>query len=361
MSYDLTKYYGKISNSGHDQRGRYKDGAPGDQTGTEWQVINWYSRPWKCVLRYPNEQVGQKLAELAIKAANNNMIGYDQNQRTTYWTQLSKVNYDPAQITVPCEADCSAGVCSNVKAVGKLMGITALANIPITSTYYMRNTLKTAGFQVLTGSAYTSSYENLKPGDILLNDGHHTAMYVGKKPGVIKTITNKIISNKNSADTTQNYSASLVGTYIVNANGGLNLRTGASTSKSIITIIPDGKEVICYGYYNADQTTKWLYVKYNGHTGYASEKYLDKKDETSAAKNPVNGYPFTGICIGNGVAVRTWAGTNYAKIVSHPVLNKGDKVIVEKSIKAIDGKTWYYVKIDNKYHGFVFAEYVKRA
>lgn len=241
------------------------------------------------------------------------------------------------------------------------MGIAALANIPITSTYYMRNTLKAAGFQILTGSAYTSSYENLKPGDILLNDSHHTAMYVGKKPGIVKTITNKIASNKKSIDIAQNYNASLAGTYTVNANGGLNLRTGANTDKGIVTVIPDKKEVICYGYYNTDKTTKWLYVKYNGHIGYVSEKYLDKKNETSAAAKPTNKYPFTGICTGNGVAVRTWAGTSYPQIKSHPNLNKGDIVEVEKSIKAIDGNSWYYVKIDNKYHGFVFAKYIKRA
>lgn len=45
-----------ISNCGHDENGRYSGGKAGDQTGTEWQVINWYSRPWKCVLRHPNAE-----------------------------------------------------------------------------------------------------------------------------------------------------------------------------------------------------------------------------------------------------------------------------------------------------------------
>ena len=46
-----------ISNCGHDENGRYSGGKAGDQTGTEWQVINWYSRPWKCVLRHPDAVV----------------------------------------------------------------------------------------------------------------------------------------------------------------------------------------------------------------------------------------------------------------------------------------------------------------
>ena len=43
-----------ISNCGHDENNRYSGGKAGDQTGTEWRVINWYNRPWKCVLRHPD-------------------------------------------------------------------------------------------------------------------------------------------------------------------------------------------------------------------------------------------------------------------------------------------------------------------
>ena len=37
-----------ISNCGHDENGRYSGGKAGDQTGTEWRVINWYNRPCGC-------------------------------------------------------------------------------------------------------------------------------------------------------------------------------------------------------------------------------------------------------------------------------------------------------------------------
>ena len=70
-----------ISNSGHDENGRYSGGRAGDQTGTEWALIPWYSRPWKCVLRHPNSAVRAKIAELAVKAAKNDLVGYDQGQR----------------------------------------------------------------------------------------------------------------------------------------------------------------------------------------------------------------------------------------------------------------------------------------
>lgn len=168
-----------ISNSGKDENGRYSGGKAGDQGG-EWTIRTWYSRPWNCVLRHPDANVRAKIAELSRKAALNNKIGYDQNERNTYWTQLQKAGYDPAKITVACEADCSAGVIANVKAAGYLLGITALQNITSTYTGNMRSGFKSAGFDVLTDSKYLTSDAYLLPGDILLNDKSHTAVNLDK-------------------------------------------------------------------------------------------------------------------------------------------------------------------------------------
>lgn len=164
-----------ISNSGGDERGKAYGGTAGDQTGNEWRIRTWYSSPWSCVLRYPDLKVGNKIAELGEKAAKNDKIGYDQWQRDSYWTQLQKVGYDPAKITVACEADCSAGVIANTKAVGYLLGIDKLKTVQATYTGNMRAAFKAAGFQVLTDAKYLSSPDYLLPGDILLNDEHHTA------------------------------------------------------------------------------------------------------------------------------------------------------------------------------------------
>ena len=172
-----------ISNSGGDERGKAYGGAAGDQTGNEWRIRTWYSSPWSCILRYPDLKVGNKIAELGEKAAKNDKIGYDQYQRDSYWTQLQKVGYDPAKITVACEADCSAGVIANVKAVGYILGIVKLQKIAATYTGNMRSCFKAAGFTVLTDPKYLTSPDYLLPGDILLNDAHHTAtnLTIGSK------------------------------------------------------------------------------------------------------------------------------------------------------------------------------------
>ena len=175
-----------ISNCGHDERGKYTGGAAGDQTGMEWEIRSWYNRPWNCVLRHPDRNVGNMLADLARKAAQNNLVGYDQNQRGTYWQHLKASNYDPAQITIKCEADCSSGVAANVKAAGYRLGIKALQNVSADCyTGNLRAALKSAGFDVLTSSKYLTSDAYLLPGDILLYEGHHTAtnLDTGSKAG----------------------------------------------------------------------------------------------------------------------------------------------------------------------------------
>ena len=176
-----------ISNCGHDEHGRYTGGQAGDQTGKEWEIIPWYSRPWNCVLRHPDRRVGEMIAELARKAAQNDKIGYDQGGRTSYWKQLSAVGYDPSKITVACEADCSSGVAANVKAAGYLLNIPALKNTSKDLyTGNMRQALRDDGFEVLTEKKYLTSDKYLLPGDILLYEGHHTAanLDMGKKvPG----------------------------------------------------------------------------------------------------------------------------------------------------------------------------------
>lgn len=166
-----------LANLGHDEYGRYTGGAAGDQTGTEWQIVPWYSRPWKYVFRHPDKRVRQLIADKARACAKNNCIGYDQGQRYTFWTQLQKAGYDPAKINFPCEADCSSGVAAIVKAVGYDLGIDALKGVSIYCyTGNLRAALAVAGFEVLTESKYLVSDQYLRAGDILLLEGAHTAI-----------------------------------------------------------------------------------------------------------------------------------------------------------------------------------------
>ena len=175
----------KISNCGHDENGRYAGGKAGDQTGTEYQIMNWYSRPWLCVLRFNDAKIAAMIADMATKAARNNLIGYDQgtagnsNDRYTFWQHLKASNYDPAQITIACESDCSASTAAIVKGAGYRLNNAKLKAVSIyLTTRNMRAAMKAAGAKVLTDSKYLTSGDYLKAGDILLNDNHHVAIAV---------------------------------------------------------------------------------------------------------------------------------------------------------------------------------------
>ncbi|MDD4690085.1 MAG: phage tail tip lysozyme [Eubacteriales bacterium] len=182
------KYAGKgghmISNCGHDENGRYSGGKAGDQKGDEWAVINWYNRPWNVMLRHPESRIQGEIARLARDAARNNKVGYDQAQRYTFWEHLKASNYEPSQITINCEADCSSGVAAIVRAIGYKLNIQKLKDVSIYAyTGNLRAVLKQAGFQVFTDSKYRTSPDYLLPGDILLYEGHHVATNLdrGKK------------------------------------------------------------------------------------------------------------------------------------------------------------------------------------
>mgnify|MGYP003571263330 CR=1 FL=1 len=183
----------KISNSGSDEHGNYKGGQAGDQTGKEWYIRDWYDRPWNCVLRHPNAEVRKCLATLAVKAANNDNIGYDQAQRETYRQALERAGWDPEKIEEAVESDCSAGVIANIIATGHILGIAGLQNFGATYTGNMRKEGGNRGFQVLTDPKYLTSSEYLLAGDIPLNDKHHVCTVVtnGTKSGAETPLTEK--------------------------------------------------------------------------------------------------------------------------------------------------------------------------
>ena len=168
-----------LSNCGHDERWAYSGGAAGDNNGTEWQLMNWYSYPWNVMIRYPNAEVRHWMGNQARAAAINDCIGYDQGQRGTFWVNLADSDYDAAQITVRCETDCSAGVLAICKAAGYHFNIEPLKKINQWGTTWSEEViLKEAGFEVHRDFKYLNSERYLDNGDILLNTQNHTAFNV---------------------------------------------------------------------------------------------------------------------------------------------------------------------------------------
>lgn len=264
----------KISNCGHDERGRYAGGKAGDQTGTEYQIMNWYSRPWLCVLRFNDAKIATMIADMATKAAQNNLIGYDQgtagnsNDRYSFWRHLKASNYDPAQITVACESDCSASTAAIVKGAGYRLNNARLKAVSIyLTTRNMRAAMKIAGAKVLTDRKYLTSGDYLKAGDILLNDNHHVAI----------AVTTGAKANTLSASTILSKTPKWVGKVTANT---LNVRTWAGTEyaqlKSYPTLAKGNLVDVCDAI-KAKNGASWYYIRIAGkYFGFVSTKYICK-------------------------------------------------------------------------------------
>jgi hypothetical protein len=285
-----------ISNCGHDENGRYSGGKAGDQTGTEWRVINWYNRPWKCVLRHPNADVRAMIASMAKAAANNNLIGYDQSQRGTFWTNLADSNYDPAQITVACEADCSSGVAAIVKGAGYRLGIDALKKVSTACyTGNLRAALKAAGFEVLTESKYLTSDAYLFAGDILLNDNAHVAtnLTTGSKASgtsapskSINEVAKEVINGKwgNGSDRTNRLAAAGYDAKAVqNEVNRISKGNATTPSKSINEV---AKEVINGKWGNgSDRTNRLAAAGYDAKAVQNEVNRISKGNATTPSKS----------------------------------------------------------------------------
>ena len=110
------------------------------------------------------------------KAAANDKIGYDQNQRNTLLTQARKFNYDVSKVTEPCETDCSALVTLACIYAG-VPESKLIHNGNSATTRTLLPLLKTTGeVEVFTLPLYTQKPDKLVRGDILIKEGSHVVV-----------------------------------------------------------------------------------------------------------------------------------------------------------------------------------------
>ena len=86
------------------------------------------------------------------------------------------------------------------------------------------------------------------------------------------------VKEKKAKDYAESFSNKIAGRYKTIA--GLNIRTGAGTSKAILGTLPKGTKVECFGYYTKTKNVNWYYVTATAggvnYTGFVSSNYLTK-------------------------------------------------------------------------------------
>lgn len=106
---------------------------------------------------------------------------------------------------------------------------------------------------------------------------NYTGTSTPTKPAASATTKPAASTTKVKVDAAHKFDKSLAGSYKVTATK-LNIRSGASSSKTSLGKLSKNTTVSNYGYYNtASNGVKWLYVKLaDGTLGYCSSKYLKK-------------------------------------------------------------------------------------
>ena len=174
---------------------------------------------------------------------------------------------------------------------------------------------------VMRKGASTSSSKILTVpgGESVLVDGYmdvlgtnwYKVKYNGKTGYIRKDLINVTSGSVSSSSSATNGSTSSSSKYhnyspdkIGKTTDSLNMRKGASTSYSKITVIPKGKSVTIYGYMDVPGVN-WYKVKYGSKTGYVSSEYV-KVTGTVKPKSSITGsgikYPTT-LTVGKNFSV----------------------------------------------------------
>lgn len=220
-----------IGHAGSNEYGTTHGGVAGDQTKAEVFIRTWYNRPWNVMFRPKDVKIAEKIAVAMEQACANDHIGYNQNNRTSLYYAAKEKNWDLSKITKNVDCDCSSLVAVCCNAAGLTVSKDNWTGAQKT------NLEATKAFTTYTASKYLNQESYLRRGDILLYEGHHTAV---------------VLSNGSNVEPVVDYSGKGIG-YAV-AFGSMNIRTGSSTNYPIIDTISAGTklevlEILSNGWY----------------------------------------------------------------------------------------------------------------
>lgn len=178
----------KIAHAVGDENGKARGGKAGDQTGKEVLVTNWYKRSggWDVCLECTDEQLASDAADIAVRIANDDSFGYDQDQRMTAYKAIMAAGGD-IESASDSELDCSVLVFIAYKLAGLDIEIGYTGNLE-------SRFMATGKFIAHRESKYLTSGDYSKKGWIYLTKGKHTAIVV----------SNGIKSNTPVSDPTEN-------------------------------------------------------------------------------------------------------------------------------------------------------------
>ncbi|WP_163239097.1 SH3 domain-containing protein [Clostridium sporogenes] len=170
-------------------------------------------------------------------------------------------------------------------------------------------------------------------------------IHYGSNGGYVSSDYVQIISDN---DGTSTPSKPEVVQGIVTASS-LNVRSGASTSSSIIGSVSKGAKVTIE---KGKSQPGWYYIHYGSNGGYVSSDYIQITNDNGSTTTPTKPEVVQGIVTASSLNIRSGASTGSSIIGSVP---KGAKVTIEKG-KSQPG--WYYIHYASN-AGYVSSDYVQ--
>ena len=290
----------KIGHASIDENRKAKGGAAGDQTKKEVYTRAWYSYPWTSVIRPKNSTVAEKIAKAMEQACANDKIGYDQNQRTTLYTQAKAKNWDLSKITTACECDCSSLVAVCVNAAG----------IAVSKDIYTGNekaALNATGkFDIYTSSQYIAKDSYLKRGDILLGSGH-TAIVLSNGDKVVVqnlTATQKPVATQATTTTGLKVGDAIKLVAGAKYTSGKNVPSWVTKKTVYVREIRDDGNIVV------------SVLKIGAITGVVNSKYIIKNGQTVSTATSTSTSNTTKLNVGD--AVKLISGAKYTSGKSIP-------------------------------------------
>ena len=157
------------------ETGKGRGNKPGDQTGREVRIGNWYDFGQSAVYRWKDRKLAQAYATAIEALCKNENVGYDMNDRDSLWNDLKAVDWKPTKVKKKCECDCSMLVGCGINCVTK--------EPTISKSIWTGNLdellMKTGLFKKLTDKKYLTSDKYLKTGDIANAPNHHVISALG--------------------------------------------------------------------------------------------------------------------------------------------------------------------------------------
>lgn len=318
--------------------------------------------------------VKENALQCMLDFANDNSHGYDQIYR---WGERG-------------DYDCSSAVITAWQTAGvpvKTDGATYTGNI---KSVFLRN-----HFKDVTRSVNLATGAGLQPADVLLNEVHHVAMYVGDGREVEASINEKgTATGGKPGDQTgreilvrlyRNYPWDCVLRYVgvedeeiisdgtdvidVTVSGSTKMIRRRDTGAAVVTLqtalLSLGYSLSADGEFGRDTEAKVKSFQSNhglevdgvvGSMTWAKLYELLTRDVRKLNKVP----QYVGQVTATSLNVRSYPSIYFNCIQAYPVLGQGNLVDVCADIVGPSGNLWYYVRIAGHIFGFVSSDYIKR-